>query len=227
LASFASERIALTRAVIFDVDGVLIDGYHANPDRVRPWDQTMLADTGVDPDRFRQEFTFGVFARKVTIGQMGLVEALDRYLPSVGYRQGGMVFARYWLERDAILNAPVVDVARRLKARGDCALYIATNQEHLRAMWLWGNLGLGDIFDDMFYSARLGVRKPELRFFEHITRAIGPQTLPPLFVDDTPKVVDAARAHGWEAVLFDTLPDLVTHPWIAERLADLPKQDLR
>ena len=75
----------MTRAVIFDVDGVLIHGYHANPARVRRWDANLLADTGVDPDRFRQEFTFDIFIKKVIIGQMALIDALERHLPSLGY----------------------------------------------------------------------------------------------------------------------------------------------
>jgi len=212
------ETGGLSRAVIFDVDGVLIDGYHSNPARVRAWDKDMLSEIGVDPERLRQEFTFDVFVKKVIIGQMSFVEALDRYLPSVGYTGGGMAFAHYWLEKDSVLNAPVIEIARKLKAGGACRLYVATNQEHLRAMWLWGKLGLAEIFDDIFYSARLGVRKPEQKFFEHVSRAIGKQAEPPLFIDDTPKVVDAARTHGWEAVLFDTVDDCANHPWIATRL---------
>ena len=208
----------MTRAVVFDVDGVLVHGYHTNPARIRPWDKDMLADTGVDPARFKQEFVFDVFVKKVIVGQMGFVDALDRYLPSVGYKKGGMAFAHYWLEKDSVLNEEAVAIARALKARGDCRLYIATNQEHLRAMWLWGKLGLGGIFDDMFYSARVGVRKPEEKFFEHVSRAMGRQDEPPLFFDDTPTVVDAARSHGWEAVLFDTVDDCRNHPWIAEVL---------
>lgn len=210
----------MKRAVFFDVDGVLIDGYHSNPARVRAWDKDMLSEIGVDPERLRREFTFDIFVRKVIIGQMSFIEALDRYLPGIGYKKGGVAFAHYWLEKDSALNAPVIEIAKTLKAQGDCRLYIATNQEHLRAMWLWGKLGLSEIFEDMFYSARLGVRKPEDRYFEHINRAIGPQGEPPLFFDDTPKVVAAAHAHGWEAVLFDTVEDCANHPWVAARLRE-------
>lgn len=206
------------RAVVFDVDGVLIHGYHSNPERVRAWDKDMLADIGVDPDQFRQGFTFDVFIKKVIIGQMGFVEALDRYLPSIGYKKGGMAFAHYWLEKDSVLNEETLAIARKLKEHGDCRLYIATNQEHLRAMWLWGKLGLSEIFDDIFYSARFGVRKPERGFFAQASRLMGHLDEKPLFFDDTAKVVDAARAFGWEAVLFETADDCRLHPWVAERL---------
>jgi putative hydrolase of the HAD superfamily len=68
----------MTRAVFFDVDGVLVHGYHANPARVRAWDTNLLADTGVDPERFRHEFIFDIFVKKVIIGEMALVDALER-----------------------------------------------------------------------------------------------------------------------------------------------------
>jgi putative hydrolase of the HAD superfamily len=58
----------VTRAVIFDVDGVLVHGYHARPERTRRWDENLLADLGVDPDRFREEFIFDIFITRVVTG---------------------------------------------------------------------------------------------------------------------------------------------------------------
>jgi putative hydrolase of the HAD superfamily len=208
----------LSRAVLFDVDGVLVHGYHANPARVRAWDANMLADMGIDPDRFRQEFVFDIFMKKVIVGEMSLIDALERRLPAFGFRGSPVAFAHYWLKQDSVLNEPLLDVVRQLKQSSNCRLFVATNQEHLRANWLWGHLGLSDLFEDIFYSARVGAQKPERRFFDFVEHWIGPQAEQPLFFDDSPKVVDGARKHGWEAVLFDTIDDCTTHPWIAERL---------
>lgn len=208
----------MTRAVFFDVDGVLIHGIHARPELSRRWDTSLLADMGVDPERFTQEFIFDVFIKKVVVGKMSVIEALERYLPSLGYKGSPMVFHHYWLMRDSVLNQPLLDHIRILRGRPGIRLFIATNQEHLRATWLWSHLGLSELFDDIFYSARIGVRKPERGFFDFVEQRIGPQTEPPLFFDDTPKVIDGARAHGWEAVLFGTVEDCTAHPWIAARL---------
>lgn len=209
----------MTRAVFFDVDGVLIKGIHSNPAYSRRWDTDLLAETGVDPKRFTEEFIFDVFVKKVSIGQMSVIEALERYLPSLGYRGSPMAFHHHWLLRDSTLNEPLLAVVRKLRQRSDLKLFIATNQEHLRATWLWSHLGLGELFEDIFYSARLGVRKPEAAFFAAVESRIGPQAEPPLLFDDSPHVIEGARRAGWEATQFDTVDDCLNHPWIAERLS--------
>ena len=208
----------MTRALIFDVDGVLVHGFHHNPDHVRRWDTTLAADMGVDPLRFTAEFIFDIFVKKVVTGHMSVITALEQRLPSLGYRGSPMAFLDYWLEHDSVLNQPLLDLIDRLRATADIKLYVATNQEHIRATWLWSHLGLARQFDDMFHSARVGVRKPDPAFFDFIAARIGPQAEPPLFFDDTPKVIDGARRAGWEAVLFNTIDDAAGHPWIAERL---------
>jgi putative hydrolase of the HAD superfamily len=209
----------VTRAVIFDVDGVLVHGYHARPELTRRWNENLLADLGVDPDRFTQEFIFDIFIKQVVVGKMSLVEALDRRLPSLGFKGSPMIFIDYWLTHDSELNHPLLDIVRVLKKRDDLRLYIATNQDHTRALWLWQSMGLGSLFEDIFYSARIGIRKPERGFFDFVDQRIGPQSEPPLFFDDTPRVVEGARAAGWEAVLFNTVDDFLAHPWIAARLS--------
>ena len=208
----------MTRAVFFDIDGVLVHGMHANPAHVRRWDSTLEADLGIQPTRFTEEFIFDIFVKKVVTGQMSVIEALEKRLPALGYRGSPMVFLNYWLEHDSVLNQPLLDVVARLRAHGDSRLYIATNQEHIRATWLWSHLGLAKLFDDMFHSARVGIRKPDPAYFDFIAERIGPQHEPPLFFDDSPHVIDGARRAGWEAVLFNTLDDCTSHPWIAQRL---------
>lgn len=208
----------MTRAVLFDVDGVLIHGYHHRPELQRRWDDNLQADLGIDPQRLKQAFFFDVFMKKVIIGQAGLVETLDRVLPGLDYRGSTLSFVDYWFERDSQLNTELVDVARRLKVAG-VRVFIATNQEHLRARHIWHTLRLGEVFEDMFYAARLGVMKPNPGFYAEVDRRLGPQTEPPLLFDDSPPVVAAARAAGWEAVEYARLDDCTTHPWIAERLS--------
>jgi putative hydrolase of the HAD superfamily len=210
------------RAVLFDVDGVLVHGYHARAERQRRWDEHMRADLGIDPDVFRGVFIKGPFEAEVLTGRLSLLTALERTLPAMGYGGSPLAVAGYWLTRDSQLNFQLLDIVRKLRRANRARLYIATNQEHMRAFHLWGRLGMETLFDDIFYSARLGVLKPDALFFQRIATALGPQAEPPLLFDDSMPVVEAARAFGWEGVLYDQLADCATHPWIAKTLESVP-----
>ncbi len=209
----------MTRIVLFDVDGVLVNGYHARPEKHVRWNANLLADLGVDPDRFNREFIYDVFVKKVVVGQMSLLEALERTLPGLGYRGPAMAFVGYWLSHDSNVNEPVLDVVRRLRDAGGSRLFLATNQEHMRAQWLWQTLKFGEVFEDMFHSARVGHAKPAKPYFDWVNNQLGRQDEKPLFFDDREDIVKAAQAAGWEAVLFNDIADASEHPWIAERLA--------
>jgi putative hydrolase of the HAD superfamily len=207
------------RVVLFDVDGVLVHGYHTRPEKRRRWDEHMEADLGVRPEDFTARFIDGVFVSHVLTGQRSLISALDEVLPTLGFAGSAMAFVSYWLERDSQVNRPLLDLVRRLRGTGRARLCVATNQEHLRAFHLWNNLGFRDLFDDMFHSARLGVLKPDRGFLARIAARIGAQSEPPLLFDDSPAVAAAATAFGWEGVLFEDLSDCGDHPWVKRQLA--------
>lgn len=209
------------RTILFDVDGVVIHGFHARPERRRRWDTDMLRDLGIDPARFSEAFFGGRFERDVLTGRQSIVKALSDVLPTIGFHGSPMLVVDYWLRRDSQLNMPLLDLIRDLRRAGAGPIHLATNQEHLRAFHLWSALGLGSYFDDIFYAARLGVLKPAREFFERIEQAIGPQSEPPLFFDDSETVVAAASAFGWEGVLYDELGSCAAHPWIAGLLAGI------
>ena len=198
----------MTRVVLFDVDGVLVHGYHSRPELQLRWDENLLADLGIDPEAFKDRFIYDVFVKKVLVGKIGLVEALDRVLPQLGYKGPTQRIVSYWLEHDSRLNVELIDVARRLKAAG-VKLYIATNQEHLRADYLMQQVGLGAHVDGIIYSAALGYRKPDAQFFERAAAVAGAAPEDIVLVDDTLANVEAARRNGWHAV-----------HWTGERLLD-------
>lgn len=59
-------------------------------------------------------------------------------------------------------------------------------------------------FDRLFFSHRLGHRKPHLAAFAAVTTGLGVAPGDILFVDDSGANVAAARRHGWRAVRFRT-----------------------
>lgn len=211
--------------IFFDVDGVLIDGWHSKPERRKPWDLRLKEDLGVDRDAFRAAFFGTPFEGHASAmhacvsGQRGLAELLGPVLVRLGYRGAVDAFIRYWFEKDSNVNVEVLSVVKRLARNPALSLYIATGQEHLRAAYLWNELGFRDSFKDIFYSANLGCLKSTPAFFEKINSAlaIAPGEMP-LFFDDQEEVVRCARVAGWDAHVFDAIGDLTGHAKICALL---------
>ena len=214
----------MARAIVFDVDGVLVHGYHARPDRRERWDAA-LQNIGINPERFQREFIFDIFMKRVLIGEVPMVEALDRRLRAFGYKGSTMAMLDLWLGFDFNPNAELLAIVRHLKDHADVKLYLATNQDHSRAQYIWQNQHFHGLFEDMFYSARFGRTKYDKKFFAMADERMIASDSPPLFFDDTPKVIDVARAYGWETVLFVRNEDVFTHPWIAQKISDLQGED--
>ena len=212
--------------VFFDVDGVLIDGWHARPERRRPWDATIERDLGVRRDAFQAAFFRRPFGAHRSVmhacvaGDRDLKQALAELLPEIGYEGSVDALVDYWFSNDSNINQSVLDVVRQLGRRAEVELYLVTGQEHHRAAYLWNTLGFRNDFKDILYSAKLGCLKSAPEFFIRINALLGiVEGERPLLFDDTAEVVDLARKVGWDACVFDTVDDLLGHVRLRPLLA--------
>lgn len=205
--------------IFFDVDGVLINGYHARPElRVR-WHENLLQDFGIDPDHFSSSFFVNPFASDVLMGKMDLKDALSAWLPKVGYMGDPQGFMDYWLLKDSKLNLDLIEAIKKMKESGQVRLFIATNQAHNRAKYLMETLGLSDYFEDIFYSARMGVMKPDREYFEYISDELNFKVdEKPILFDDTPAVLETANSLGWQAYEYLNINSLNQSPFVTDLL---------
>jgi putative hydrolase of the HAD superfamily len=206
------------RVILFDVDGVLVDGFHARPANFKRWDAFLASDLNIDPVAFSEKFIRPIYTPDVLTRRRSLVNALEEAIPTLGYKGSAMDIIGAWMGRETVLNHALLELIGKLRASGAARPIIASNQEDVRAYHLWSNLGLHLHFDDMLYSARLGAAKPDPAFFAAVDRYLGPQAEPPLFFDDYESIAAAASAHGWEGVVYDTKRDVEDHPWIKAQL---------
>jgi glucose-1-phosphatase len=110
-------------------------------------------------------------------------------------------------------NAMLLDVpARRLdllvRLRQDYRTFLLsnTNETHIavieRQLYLkHGVKNFGDYFDDIYYSCRVGMRKPDAEIFEHLLRKHKLEAAETVFIDDSIQHVQAAGACGINAYL--------------------------
>ena len=196
------------RTVLFDVDGVLVHGYHARPELRRCWDVHLAEDFGVERAHFAEHFIFKQFIQEVLVGKAPLRGALETYFQESDLAVDVDDFIDYWLEKDGELNAELWEFLRTTASVDKHALYVATNQCHERADYLMHQLGFKETFKGIFHSARIGAMKPDATYYDYIEKALGLRPEEITFFDDTPAVVAAARERGWHAHEFVSFSEL-------------------
>lgn len=200
--------------ILFDLDGVIIRGFHAKAERTYRWDQNLERDLGIAPKDLTEHFFEPEFD-DVLRGKKPLKDSLQKALSALGHGDKTDELIVYWMTHDSNLDHEVIDIVKALRSRA-IPLYLATNQEHIRAEYLWNTLKFKDYFQEIFYSAKIGHKKPEAAYFHTINDRIGAENI--LFFDDREDNIKAAHAAGWDAVVFNDLSDLTDHPVIRDIL---------
>jgi putative hydrolase of the HAD superfamily len=185
------------KALMVDVDGVLVDG---RPDDGRHWQAGLEEDLGFSADALQEHF-FTPYWEDIVVGRSGLMDPLTAALQKIAPHVSPADFLRYWFHSDSRVVAPLLAELALVRAEG-ILVYLATNQEHLRASYLMETLGLSQYVDGIFYSAQLGVKKPDLEFFTGIQAALDFPGDQIFLIDDSRANIEAARTAGWQARLW-------------------------
>ncbi len=180
---------------MMDVDGVLVSG---RPTDGRHLFAELEKDLGLSPDRLRETF-FTPFWEAIVTGREGLTERLIPVLMEIAPRVSAERLIAYWFENDSRVDENVLTAVKQYRQRG-VPVFLATNQEHMRADYLMQEVGLGEHVDGIIYSAAVGHRKPAAEFFDHAAAIAGAEPADIVLVDDTLANVEGARQRGWSAV---------------------------
>lgn len=185
------------KALMVDVDGVLVDGRPADG---LHWQTSLHQDVGFTPDKLRECF-FDPHWEDIVLGRAGLMERLPVALEEIAPHVNPNSFLSYWLEMDSRLSVPLLQELVAVRSRG-IRVYLATNQEHVRAAYLMETLGLAEYVDGIFYSAMLGVKKPDAEFFNRVQASVGVRGNELFLIDDSDQNISAALKAGWRALLW-------------------------
>ncbi len=178
--------------VLFDADGVLQylpGGWHA---AVEPY----LGDRARD------------FLHQTWKDELPTLTGQGDYLPLLAATlvEYGVTTPVEAVHRNVWRNIAIVketfEIADALRRRG-YGVHLGTNQERHRATHMRTVLGYDDLFDVSCYSCELGVAKPEPVFFAEAARRIGAPPQAILFIDDSARNIDGARAAGLAAEQWD------------------------
>jgi FMN phosphatase YigB (HAD superfamily) len=191
-----------TKAVIFDVGGVLID-LHAEVAR-----RELIEKYGFVSQSFARltRSSFESHSRSITelamIGSAGTSEYLDAFLHECGVKD----LEALRLNRLSVVGqerANVFAIVEELKGAGliCCVLSntIALHWEKLSSASEYPSFAL---FDRIFASHLIKCAKPTKEAFLLVAKALNIAMSECLLVDDSPLNVDRAKSAGWQALLF-------------------------
>lgn len=184
---------ARIRAVLFDLDGVLTTDASGSLTTLRHLHRA----TGIDEAALWD--AFAPFNADLLLGRTTHAAAW----PSICARLGrvlpyGLLDAAF---RSTPMNAPMLDLARRL--RRTVRTGIVTDNKRDRVDRLVALHSLDDGFDPIVVSADVGRGKDAPAIFEHALHRLGIPAASSVFVDNTPRNLDAPAALGLHVVHFD------------------------
>ncbi|MFT6210089.1 MAG: putative hydrolase of the HAD superfamily [Bacteroidia bacterium] len=111
-------------------------------------------------------------------------------------------------ELDLAWNAMLLDLPferlhllDRIRQGNKLVLLSNTNEIHVEAFETslkiqHGQNDLSNYFETVYYSCRVGMRKPEARIFHHVLDSEGFSPSETLFIDDSPQHIEGARKVG-------------------------------
>jgi len=186
--------------LVLDIDGVVS---LAHPGSARPWYTGMKEALGLEPEHMQLHFFRTPVFLEVLRGRQDLRVAMNDYLEPLGLADRMDELIAWWFAQDSVLDREVLRLADAWRLRTGGRVFAATNQEHHRSAYLRDTAGLSAHFDEIVYSAALGVCKPDRVFYSNAQMRMKVANVRSiLFVDDTAANVDGARACGWQAMLY-------------------------
>lgn len=104
---------------------------------------------------------------------------------------------------------PTLDLVEAVRGRIPCHVFSNTSALH-RAVWARRFPRITQLFDQLFLSFEIGMRKPDRAAFAKVTGAIGVDPASVLFFDDLAENVEGARAAGLKAIQVRSPRDVAT-----------------
>jgi len=181
------------QALLFDLGGVLIE---IDFERVfRHWARY----SPLAPDEIRARFSVDTAYLRHERGEMDGAAYFAHLRRSLLLDAGDAEIAAGWNAVFVGRIRQTLDLIGRLRGSLPCFCFTNTNPTH-QAAWSRDYPELGELFDEVFVSSELGMRKPERQAFETVARRMGVPPCAILFFDDLAQNVEGARTIGMQAV---------------------------
>lgn len=191
------------RHIIFDLGGVLLNLDYGATERA-------FQDLGIS--NFEEHFTqlsqtpFFDDWETGRIDTAAFISGLRSAAPQLELSEPGILNA--W--NAMLLDFPLrrLQILQQLRIYYDLFLLSNTNEVHELAFneilrKQHGMNSLGHFFDKVYYSHRVGLRKPDPEIFRMILEENGLKAEQTLFIDDSPQHIEAAKTLGIQTIYLE------------------------
>lgn len=140
------------------------------------------------------------------MGKADLKEELKPLLKDWKWEKSVDELLDYWFEGENYVDKKIIGAIRRLRQKGiKCIL--ATNQEKYRFDYMKNRMGLGNVFDNIYCSAEIGLKKPDEEYLKYINDDLKLKKEEIMFWDDRESYANAARSFGWQSYVYKNFED--------------------
>ena len=181
------------KAVMFDIGGVLVQ--QVDRTRTRYWETRLELEEGslgrsiwlmpislqAEIGRASEDDVWAAVADRFELNPIDLAALRGDYFSG------------------SVWNDQLIDYARSLRAHYRTGIISNAWPEAREAVKPWVN---GNAFDDLIFSAEVGLAKPDRRIFDLALDRLRVQPGEAIFIDDMPGNVEAAQAIGMVGIHF-------------------------
>lgn len=189
------------KGIIFDLGGVIVEAFgqqfliYASQKLGVSVENLEEVVQKEEPSLQRSEITSIQFWQRIC-KELGVICPNEEILQSLWVKP---------YEEHAKIKEDTLKLIQKLKGNYKLAILSNTIYEHNE---INKQRKLYDNFDAVLLSNKLGMRKPEKRFFDAVARKLNLSPEELLFVDDEMRWVVAARNYGLKAILFESAEQL-------------------
>lgn len=189
-------------AVLCDFDGVV---HLWDPDGMTSLDRAWgLAEGTLAGAAFNDELLHAAVTGRVSDEQWRC-QVAEALTPACGSPERARDLVEAWNALTGRVDSDVVDLLVALRTK--VPVVLVSNATTRLEKYL-AAAGLGDTFDAVINTARIGVAKPDPRVFEIAAQRVGADLKRCLFVDDTAGHVAAAQAAGMTGLHYQHIEQL-------------------
>ncbi len=160
--------------------------------------------------KFSQEFNINISEldnffqtdfQDCLVGKSDLKIVITPWLKKWNWSKSVDEFLDYWFKAEHILNFDLIENIRELRNL-DRKCVLATNQEKYRLEYMKKEMGFETIFDKIYSSNLIGLKKPAIEYYKYILDNLNENPSNIIFYDDRQENIESAKLLGINSILY-------------------------